>query len=123
VEWVAHHIRALVLFLFVSLVLTTLLLTCYPFYPQSLVRLGFFFLLAATIGAILTVNSQMNRDPLLSRIAGTAPGKLTWNASFVTNLLTFGVIPLLTILSSEFPGLREFLFSWAKPVSDLLTQH
>src|SRR6185503_999987 len=38
------------------------------------------------------------------------------NASFILNLFTFAVVPLLTLLSSEFPELRSALFAWVQPL-------
>ena len=122
IEWVTRHLRMLSLFLLLSLLLATVLFSTYPFLPQALVRLVFFFLLLATAGSILFVNAQMNRNELLSRIAHTEPGKLTWDTTFVINLITFGVVPLLTVLSSALPGLRSALFSWADPLLKVLAK-
>jgi hypothetical protein len=38
------------------------------------------------------------------------------NASFILNLFTFAVVPLLALLSSEFPELRSALFAWVQPL-------
>jgi hypothetical protein len=35
---------------------------------------------------------------------------------FLLNVFTFGVVPLLALLSSEFPGIRNALFSWVQPL-------
>jgi len=115
-EWVVGHLRVLALFLLLSLLLTTLLLFSYPFQPQGLVRLLFTLILLITVGAILFVLTQMSRNQVLSQIAGTPPGTITWDTGFVMNLITFGVVPLLALLGSALPGLRSFLFSWAEPL-------
>jgi hypothetical protein len=122
IEWVIRHLRILALFLLLSLLITTLLLSGYPFTPRQLVKLSFIVLLLVTVGAILYVNAQMNRNEVLSRIAKTEPGKITWDAQFIVNLLTFGVLPILTLLGSEFPGLRSALFSWLEPLKLILKQ-
>jgi hypothetical protein len=122
IEWVIHHLRILALFLLVSLLITTLLLSGYPFMPRQLVKLSFIVLLLVSVGAMLYVNTQMNRNEVLSRIAKTEPGKITWDARFVTNLVTFGALPILTLLTSELPGLRSALFSWVEPLKIALRQ-
>jgi hypothetical protein len=99
-----------------SLLLTTLLVSSYPYQPQSLLRLILLLVLLGSVGAFVVVLVQMNRNEVLSRIARTEPGQITWNATFILNLLTFGVVPLLTLLSSEFPGLRNALFAWVQPL-------
>jgi hypothetical protein len=116
VEWVIRHLRILALFMLLSLLLTTLFVSSYPYQPQSLLRLILLLVLLGSVGAFVVVLVQMNRNEVLSRIARTEPGQVTWNSTFILNLLTFGVVPLLTLLSSEFPGLRIALFSWVQPL-------
>lgn len=113
---VLQQFRRLAIFLFVSLLLTTLLLSAYPFHPQSLVKLVFLAVLAATVGSLLLVMTQMNSDATLSRIAGTDEGRITWDTPFVLNALLVAVVPLLTLFSSEFPALRAFVFAWVDPL-------
>jgi hypothetical protein len=122
VEWVTRHLRELALFMLLSLLLATLLLSSYPYPPQSLLRLILLVVLGGTVGSLIFVLIQMNRDEVLSRIDRTEPGKVTWNLRFVMNLLTFGALPLLTLLSSEFPELRKFLFAWAEPILKMLAK-
>ena len=98
------------------------LLSSYPYPPQSLLRLILLVVLGGTVGTLIFVLVQMNRDEVLSRIDRTEPGKVTWNLRFVMNLLTFGALPLLTLLSSEFPELRKFLFAWAEPILKMLAK-
>lgn len=113
---VLQQFRRLAIFLFVSLLLTTLLVSGYPFHPQSLVKLVFLGVLAATVGSLLLVMTQMNTDATLSRIAGTDAGRITWDTPFVLNTLMVAVVPLLTLLSSEYPALRGFVFAWVGPL-------
>jgi hypothetical protein len=122
VEWVTRHLRELALFMLLSLLLATLLLSSYPYPPQSLLRLILLVVLGGTVGTLIVVLVQMNRDEVLSRIDRTEPGRVTWNFSFVMNLLTFGALPLLTLLSSEFPELRKILFAWADPILKMLAK-
>ena len=122
VEWVTRHLRVLALFMLLSLLLATLLLASYPYPPQSLLRLILLVVMAGTVGTLIVVLVQMNRDEVLSRIDRTEPGKVTWNASFILNLLTFAGLPLLTLLSSEIPELRQILFSWAEPLLRMLAK-
>jgi hypothetical protein len=122
VEWVIRHLRVLALFLLLSLLLTTLLVSSYPYQPQSLLRLILLLVLVGAVGSVIVVLVQMNRNEVLSRIARTEPGQITWNGTFILNLVTFGVVPLLTLLSSEFPGLRNALFAWVQPLVSALAK-
>ena len=120
VEWVVAQLRVLALFMFATLVLTTALLSSYPYEPQSLLKLVFFVILLTTVGALLRVSVEMNRDEVLSRVAKTEPGKLTWDRHFVMNGLVFGIVPIATLVSSEFPAVRDFLFAWIYPLTRML---
>lgn len=83
-------------------------------------RLLFTLTLLITVGSVIYVSLQMNRHEMLSLIAGTTAGVVNWDARLVTNLLTFGLVPLLTLLGSALPGLRNALLSWAEPVRKLI---
>jgi hypothetical protein len=115
-EWVVAHLRVLALFLLLSLVFTTLMLYSYPFQPQGLVRILFTLILLISVGSVIYVSIQMNRHELLSLLAGTGQGEVSWDSRLVTNLLTFGAIPLLTLLGSSVPALRSILSSWFEPL-------
>ena len=121
-HWAMSQLYVLALFLLLSLLLMTALLSSYPFQPQSLLKLVFFFLLLATVGAMMLVLLQANRDEVLSRINQTEPGRVTWNLGFVTSVFTFGLVPILTLLSSEFPALHDAVFSWIEPVVKLVVK-
>lgn len=122
IAWVMRHLRHLTYFLLASLVLTTILLSSYPFYPQHLFKFAFLALVIVASGTMLYVLFKQNRDAVLSWIGKTKPGRVTWDLGFVLKLFTAGAIPLLTLLSSEFPQLRESLLSWTKPFLDRMAQ-
>ncbi len=121
-EWAMRQLRVLALFLLLSLLLTTGLLSSYPFYPQSLLKLVFFCLMLATVGSVVFVLMQANRDEVLSRLNQTEPGRVTWDTGFVLNLVTFGLVPFLTLLASEVPELRDLLLGWVEPIAKLVAK-
>jgi hypothetical protein len=122
VESIVRHLRYLAFYLIIALVLTTMLVSSYPFTPQSTVKGPFVLLLLGTVAGLVWVLVEMNRNPTLSRITGTSQGEVTWNARFVVNLLVVGVLPVFTLLSSEFPAVRDFLFSWVGPLLRALSK-
>lgn len=122
IESVLRHLRVLAAFLLLSLVLTTVMLSSYPFQPQGLVKLCFSFVLAAAVVALVGVTSDMNRNATLSRMSRTAPGRLTWDVGYVLNLALFAVAPLLTLVGSEFPWVRGVFFAWVDPLLRALTK-
>ncbi len=116
VERILLNLRRLALFLLITLLLSVVGLSSYVFQPQGMIKGGFIGLVIAAVVALFFVMTRMSRNDVLSRITRTTPGKVTWDTSFVLNLMVFGAIPLLVLLSSEFPTIRSFLFSWADPV-------
>jgi hypothetical protein len=114
IEWALQSMRTLTLFLFVSLLLTTALISSYPFQPQGIVKVVLLFVLLVTVGALLFVMSALNRDDVLSLIAKTDPGRITWSRDFVLNALTVGIVPIATLISAALPGWN--LFGWLQPL-------
>ncbi|MEO6708180.1 MAG: hypothetical protein ABI054_14590 [Planctomycetota bacterium] len=44
------------------------------------------------------------------------PGELTWDRTLYANLALYGIVPAVTLISSQFPMLRETLFKWVDPL-------
>jgi hypothetical protein len=116
VEWVFQHLRYLAVFLLVSLVLTMVFLSVYPFQPQGVIKAVFFVEAGVAIASIIAILFQMNRDATLSAITRGNANVIDWNRQFVGSLLTYGAVPVLTFISTEFPVVRDFLFSWVSPL-------
>jgi hypothetical protein len=98
------------LWLFVS---ATLAVSSYPFDPLNV--LGGIFLAVFLIVGTLTIlaYSQMSRDATLSHITDTEPGKL--GTEFWLRLIAFGTGPLIGLLTTLFPSITDFVFSWLEP--------
>ena len=122
VEWVFRHLRSLAIFLLGALLLTTLLLGSYPFQAQSLTQVVFLAEMLAAVVVLISILVQMNRDEVLSGVAGTTAGHITWNWSFVSNVLLYGATPVFTLISWEFPSIREVLFAWVTPAFHMLVK-
>lgn len=117
IEGVFQQLRRLGLFLLVSLLLSTALLSSYPFYPKARVELVFLGLMVGAVTTVIAMMVQMNRDEVLSRISKSDPGRLNWDTTFVLNLVLFGILPLLSLFASEFPAIRGFLVGWLEPLA------
>ena len=116
VEQYLQNLRRLCFFLFASLLILVVVGAAYPYQPHSVISVASIALLAATVVTVFFVMIRMSRNAALSRIARTEPGKVTWDTTLILNIVTFGVVPLLALASSEFPEVRSFLFSWADPL-------
>jgi len=96
--------------IFVFLVLS---FNSYPFEPQTSWQTLMVFVFILIVALAAFVIAQMSRDTTLSHITNTTPGELGWD--FWVRITSFVAIPLLSLLSAQFPQIGSFLFSWAQP--------
>jgi hypothetical protein len=92
---------------------TTLAISSYPFDPLSVLGAIFLAVFLLVGGVTVLVYSQMSRDATLSHITNTLPGQLGWD--FWLRLVGFGVGPLIGLLTTLFPSITDFAFSWLEP--------
>ena len=118
IQATCRQIENLLVFLPMGFVLTLISLNSYTF--QSGHVLGWFMasLLIAMGIAVGLMLAGAERDEILSRLNGTTPGKIGKN--FYMNLLSYGALPVLTVLAAQFPSIGSFLFSWVQPVLQAL---
>ena len=93
--------------------------SAYTFEPKGAVSFGLLALVAAEIVVAISVFVAMNRDTVLSLIAGNRPGEVTFDWHFVTSVLTFGVVPLLGLIGTQVPAAGQLLNGWLKPLMHL----
>jgi hypothetical protein len=111
------HFRNLMTATTIAILLTLLALSSYPFSMRdALLTMAWITVLSAVSG-MFYVFFTMNRDQVLSMLAGTTPGKLTWNATFVAQLMIYGLLPLLGLLGVQFPGQFGSLLSGFSKIS------
>ena len=88
----------------------------YPFASNRQTIAVVLLTVLAAVAATVTTTVQMNRDWVLSRIARTTPSHVTWDRTFVTDIVLRGAVPILGILAIKFPGIGSFLSSVVEPV-------
>jgi hypothetical protein len=98
------------LWLFVG---ATFAVSSYPFDPLNVLGAIFLAVFVIAGGLMVVVYSQMSRDATLSHITDTKPGEL--GMDFWMKLVTFGVGPLIGLLTTLFPSITDFAFSWLQP--------
>jgi hypothetical protein len=94
-------------------VFIVLSINTYPFEPHLALQSMAVLMLIAMGVAVGTVYAQMHRDNVLSRLTSSRPGELGWD--FWLKLASAGAIPVFSLLASQFPSIRQFLFSWLEP--------
>ena len=118
IQNILGRIRTIVLGSLWLFVAATLAVSSYPFDPLPV--LGGIFLVVFTIvgSTMILIYAQMHRDATLSYITGSEPGEL--GGEFWRQLFTFGIGPLLGLLTTLFPSITDFVVSWLQPSSQAI---
>ena len=118
IQNILGRIRTIVLGSLWLFVATTLAVSSYPFDPLPTLG-GIFLVVFAIVGStMILIYAQMHRDATLSYITGSEPGEL--GGEFWRQLFTFGVGPLLGLLTTLFPSITDFVLSWLQPSSQAI---
>jgi len=118
IQNILGRIRTIVLGSLWLFVATTLAVSSYPFDPLPTLG-GIFLVVFAIVGStMILIYAQMHRDATLSYITGSEPGEL--GGEFWRQLFTFGVGPLLGLLTTLFPSITDFVVSWLQPSSQAI---
>jgi hypothetical protein len=115
-RFVFSHLRGYLMGGIFPGVLLLVAISSYAFVPKAFCSLG---LLAALLGAAVTtvgVFMSMNRNAVLSLIAGSEAGEVRFDLSFFTNLLTYALLPLLGLLATQVPAAGFLLDDWLRPL-------
>ncbi len=113
IRYVLQQMRNFLEFVTTAFILLAVTSVAYPFQGRHSLATSHLILFLILGTGVAVVFLRMDRDPLLSRLSGSKPNKVGFD--FVWRLLSYGSIPLLTLLGSQFPSVRDFLFSWVQP--------
>lgn len=118
-----RHVRQFQYFLYTmtaSALLLLLAVVSYPFQPQRLLLTWIWVVVGSVVLAGLFVYVELDRNALLSRIAGTTPGHLTLNGTLLFRVLGWGIVPLLGVAAAQYPDFASTLFHWLEPFTRAL---
>ena len=90
----------------------------YPFLSQRTIGWTLTLIFIALSIPVVIIFAQMDKDAILSRLSDTEPGKL--DRAFYVRVFSYGALPLLTVLASQFPAIGRFLFSWVQPAIEAM---
>ncbi len=94
-------------------------MSSYPFQPHNLLLLFNWVVILGFVATAMWVFVQMNRDPILSSLNGTRPGKITWDREFVIRIFFYGVVPILAMLGAQFPDTVGQILSHISPAESM----
>ena len=108
--------------LFAAMVALSCLSGAHLFYlfpgRSSTLAIDLFAMIGMAVVAIPIVVG-IERDPVLSRLRMTTPGRIDLNSDFLKRVALYGVLPLLVVIGSVFPEIGSSLFEWLEPLRQL----
>lgn len=117
IRHVFFHMRNCLIAAMVCGVFTLLAVSAYAFEPKQFISMGLWLLLTAAVIVTIWVFVQMDRNAALSAISGTTAGKVDlFDRSFILNVLTYGIVPLISILATQSPHLGSLFTRWLNPL-------
>lgn len=117
-RYVFRHLRNLLVFVVVGFIFSVLSLESYPFEGQRWINSIVIFSLIAIGAGIGMIFAQMDRDAILSRLTDTKENQLS--KVFVFRMLQYGTLPLLTVISTQFPWVQRAATSLIQPAIEAL---
>lgn len=111
--YAVRQIQNVLVFISSGFVLLMISLNCYSVQSPAFVSRFLLLLFVALGAATVTCLVGLERDPILSRMAGSEPGKL--NTGFYLKIAAYGGLPAISLLASVFPAISNFLLSWVEP--------
>jgi hypothetical protein len=118
IRHVLRQMRSLLWFMVIDFILTVLTLSSYTFQSRRLIAVCCVGALIIVGAGFTVVFAQMDRDPLLSRLSASKRNKL--GMPFYLRLASFGALPLLTVLATQFPSIGRLLSGWVQPALEAL---
>jgi len=108
-----RRLQTLILTMAGIFVFVLLSYSSYPFESREsfhALLIVIFFTMSLAVGIVY---GQMYANPLLSLITRTVPGEVGFD--FWVKLGSFLFVPLVSLISVQFPELNSYLFSWLQP--------
>lgn len=114
------HLRNALLFSTLGMLVMLLSISTYPFQPEHFLLMLVWFMIFTIAGLTFFVLIQMNRDEVLSRVAKSEPGKLSWDRRFMAQILVYVAVPVVSLLAAQFPAVQRSVFFWLEPALKIL---
>lgn len=115
-RYVFAHLRSCLLGSMLGALLVLMGVTLYTFEPKQFFSFGIWATLLAGTLLTLWVFVQMDRNGALSAISGTAAGQVRFDRTFLMNVFTYGVVPLVGIVVTQFPVVGRVFSQWVDPL-------
>ncbi len=100
-----RHVRLFMPPLIVGIVLSVAMTSLYFIQPERLITSLIFVWVAAIVLSGFVVYADLDRDPVVSAIGKTTAGSVHLDWGFVTRTVSWGLLPLVSLVASQYPAL------------------
>ena len=118
-RYVFAHLRNCLAGAMAPALLLLIAVTTWAFEPKQLVSFGIWAAVLGAAAVTLWTFIEIDRNASLSVIGGTTPGKVSFDRSFFVNVFTYGVIPLVGVITTQFPYFGRLFAQWFNPLMRL----
>jgi hypothetical protein len=118
-RYVFAHLRNCLAGAMAPALLLLIAVTTWAFEPKQLVSFGIWAAVLGAAAVTLWTFVEIDRNASLSVIGGTTPGKVSFDRSFFVNVFTYGVIPLVGVITTQFPYFGRLFAQWFNPLMRL----
>ncbi len=115
VRYAMLHIGLLICFVAYGYVLAVVSVMFYAFEGRSLIQGLLVLTLVALLIGVGAMMVQFQRNGMLSRLESSAPGQVNYG-QLLFHLLAVGGLPLVALLTSQFPSIANFAYSFLRPL-------
>jgi hypothetical protein len=118
IQNIVARMRTMTLSMIFLFVAACFAISFYPFVPRTEITVWMVLNLLFIGAAVAYVYAGMERDEILSYIADTKPGQL--GAEFWVKLAGFLVVPVIGVLTTQFPSITDTVLKWLQPGLDAI---
>jgi len=116
IQNIVARMRTMTLSMIFLFVAACFAISFYPFVPRTEIAVWMVLNLSFIGAAVAYVYAGMERDEILSYIANSKPGRL--GVEFWVKLAGFLVVPVIGVLTTQFPSITDTVLQWLQPGLD-----
>ena len=104
-----RHFRLYVVPVMMGSVLGVMMTSLYFIQPQRLVMTVIFVWVAGMVLTTFLIYMALDRSAIISAIGDSTEGSVDFDWTLTSRILTWGVVPLLSLLAAQYPGFSSWM--------------
>jgi hypothetical protein len=116
VHQVLGRLRDLMVFAMAGGLLLVAAVVAYPFHPPRFFSVFSWAMVLVVVAGGLVVIMRLERNEIMSRLAGTSPGRINLRMNLISQLVLYVVLPVGALAATLLPEVSDVLFGWLEPL-------